>query len=58
VPEDIEALAAELGLGRDEATDLDPEDADFIDEDDDGVQARGGWDESQPIEYEDDDDEE
>jgi len=58
MPEDIEALAAELGLGRDEATDLDPEDADFIDEDDGGVQARGGWDESQPIEYDDDDDEE
>ncbi|WP_213761508.1 RluA family pseudouridine synthase [Caballeronia sp. dw_19] len=57
VPEDIEALAAELGLGRDEATDLDPEDADFIDEDDGGVQARGGWDESQPIEYDDDDEE-
>jgi 23S rRNA pseudouridine1911/1915/1917 synthase len=58
VPEDIEALAAELGLGRDEATDLDPEDADFIDQDDDGVQAPGGWDESQPIEYDDEDDEE
>jgi 23S rRNA pseudouridine1911/1915/1917 synthase len=57
VPEDIEALAAELGLGRDEATDLDPEDADFIDEDDGGVQVRGGWDESQPIEYDDDDEE-
>jgi 23S rRNA pseudouridine1911/1915/1917 synthase len=58
VPEDIEALAAELGLGRDDATDLDPEDADFIEEEGSGAQARGGWDESQPIEYDDDDDDE
>jgi 23S rRNA pseudouridine1911/1915/1917 synthase len=56
VPEDIEALAAELGLGRDEATDLDPEDADFIEEEGHDARARGGWDESQQIEYSDDDD--
>jgi len=58
VPEDIEALAAELGLGRDDATDLDPADADFIEEEGYDAQARGGWDESQPIEYDDDDDDE
>jgi 23S rRNA pseudouridine1911/1915/1917 synthase len=53
VPADIEALAAELGLGRDEGTDLDPEDADFIDDEGDATAA--GWDESQPIEYDEDD---
>jgi 23S rRNA pseudouridine1911/1915/1917 synthase len=56
VPDDIEELAAALGLGRDEATDLDPEDADFVDEDDHAGRARA-WDESQPIEYDEDDEE-
>ncbi|CAH2771270.1 MAG: LSU rRNA pseudouridine(1911/1915/1917) synthase (EC [uncultured Caballeronia sp.] len=42
VPEDIEVLAAELGLGRDKVTDLDPEDADFIDEDEGGAEVRVG----------------
>src|SRR6195952_120887 len=57
VPADIEALAAELGLGRDESTDLDPEDEDFIEEEGYDAKARA-WDESQPIEYDEDDDEE
>jgi 23S rRNA pseudouridine1911/1915/1917 synthase len=55
VPEDIERLAEELGLGRDEATDLDSDDRDFADADEADVAA--GWDESQPIEYDDEDDE-
>jgi 23S rRNA pseudouridine1911/1915/1917 synthase len=55
VPDDIEELAAELGLGRDETTDLDSDDRDFVD-----AVEPGGWDESQPIEYDEDgeDDEE
>jgi 23S rRNA pseudouridine1911/1915/1917 synthase len=53
VPEDIEMLAAELGLGRDESADLDSDQTDFAD----GYE-EGGWDESQPIEYDEDDDEE
>jgi 23S rRNA pseudouridine1911/1915/1917 synthase len=53
VPEDIERLAAELGLGRDESADLDSDEADFVD-----GHEEGGWDESQPIEYDEDDDEE
>jgi 23S rRNA pseudouridine1911/1915/1917 synthase len=55
VPEDIERLAEELGLGRDEATDLDSDDRDFADAD--GADVAAGWDESQPIEYDDEDDE-
>jgi 23S rRNA pseudouridine1911/1915/1917 synthase len=53
VPEDIEILAAELGLGRDESADLDSDETDFSD----GYE-EGGWDESQPIEYDEEDDEE
>jgi 23S rRNA pseudouridine1911/1915/1917 synthase len=52
VPEDIEMLAAELGLGRDESADLDSDQTDFAD----GYE-EGGWDESQPIEYDEDDEE-